>query len=72
MPNPYSAKSNVQYLVASEPVLEVPAGTIKEVMAWVDNDPERAQLALDTEVDRPKDDVRSSLVNNLQELIDNA
>lgn len=48
-------------------VEEVPDGNIKEVLAWVDNDKERAQLALDKELEG---DERVTLVRDLKEIIE--
>lgn len=47
---------------------EVPAGTVAEVLAWVDGDPDRAANALD--VERAKGDkARGTLVAGLTALI---
>ena len=45
---------------------EVPDGTITEVKAWVGEDPDRAQAALDAE--GTKDNPRVTLVEYLQSL----
>jgi hypothetical protein len=44
----------------------VPAGSIKEVLAWVGDDATKAQKALDAENDGDK---RSSLISKLEALI---
>ncbi|MFG3585131.1 hypothetical protein [Streptomyces sp. NPDC047990] len=43
-------------------------GTAKEVLAWVDGDQDRAQVALDAE--QAKDSPRSTLVKTLQKIAD--
>lgn len=43
-------------------------GTIKEIMTWVDGNPERAQRALDDE--SAKDSPRGTLVKNLTALLE--
>jgi hypothetical protein len=43
--------------------VEAPEGTIAEVLAWVGNDPERAQAALDAEYDGAN---RSTLITQLE------
>ena len=47
---------------------EVPAGTVPEVLSWVGEDVERAQKALDAEVETEKP--RKGLVASLTEMID--
>lgn len=49
------------------PTGDMPDGNIAEVLAWVDNDPDRAQAALNAERDG-KD--RDSLIRQLQSVID--
>jgi hypothetical protein len=49
---------------APEESSEVPTGTINEVKAWVGDDKERAQAALDAE--NEKDNPRSTLVDWLE------
>lgn len=44
-----------------------PTGTVREVMEWVDGDPERAQTALDEE--NEKETPRKSLVEKLEDVI---
>lgn len=46
----------------------VPSGTTKEVLAWVDGDKERAQQALD--VEESHDDPRKGLVKELNQVLD--
>lgn len=46
----------------------VPDGTAKEILAWVDGDPERAQLALDAEAARGEL-ARSTLSDNLRKFL---
>jgi hypothetical protein len=46
------------------PVDAVPAGSIKEVLAWVGSDATKAQKALDAE--KSSDDPRSSLITKLE------
>lgn len=45
---------------------EVPTGSIKVVLAWVGDDAEKAQKALDAEL---TGDQRSSLISKLEEII---
>lgn len=51
-------------------VEDVPDGTVKDVMAWVDGDPARAQAARDAEMRRPADKWRVSLMDRLHPLLD--
>lgn len=45
---------------APEPVSPVPSGSVKEVLAWVGDDPKKAQLVLDAE--KKSDSPRKGLV----------
>lgn len=47
----------------------VPTGTIAEILAWVDSDPDRAALALEAEQAKG-DKARSTLVVDLEQLVD--
>lgn len=47
----------------------VPQGTVAELLEWVDDDPERAQAALDAELET--DQPRTTLLHELQDIIDN-
>ena len=47
-----------------------PAGSAKQVLAWVDGDPARAAVALDAELARDKP--RRSVVAALEEILDQA
>lgn len=51
-----------------DPGTKVPGGTVNDVLDWVDDDPDRARLALDAEQDRPSP--RSTLVDQLEDIID--
>lgn len=67
--NPYAAKSVVKKEVEPEvKVNVVPVGTVSEVLAWVDNDIDKAKLALDEEKKNLK---RASLLKNLNHIIGN-
>lgn len=55
-------------IVSAENPDAVPAGTVKEILTWVGEDPERAQKALDEETANEKP--RKGLVESLSELID--
>jgi hypothetical protein len=51
----------------ADALAEVPEGTVDEVLAWVDGDPERAMLASIAEQEREKP--RSTLLAKLDELM---
>jgi len=53
--------------VVAAPVVEVPEGTIAEVLAWVDEDAEKAKLALSAENQNAK---RKSLIKELKDIIE--
>lgn len=67
--NPYAAKSksDAKPVEVVEETVEVPTGTVKEVLEWVGDDKERAQLALDAETEST---ARKSLIQALEEVID--
>ena len=46
---------------------EVPEGTVREVLDWVDGDAEKAQKALD--VENAKENPRKSLVSQLEDIV---
>lgn len=46
---------------------EVPEGTVREVLDWVDGDSEKAQKALD--VENAKENPRKSLVSQLEDIV---
>lgn len=46
---------------------QVPAGTVKEILTWVGEDTERAQEALDAEIEGAD---RATLVKALKDLLD--
>lgn len=46
---------------------EVPEGTVREVLDWVDGDAEKAQKALD--VENAKESPRKSLVSQLEDIV---
>lgn len=50
-----------------QPADDVPTGTVAEVLAWVDGDPDKAQLALDAEHARALP--RVTLVADLEKLL---
>jgi len=52
---------------AEQPVEDVPAGSIKDVLAWVGTDVERAHKALDAE--KASDESRSSLITKLEAIV---
>lgn len=71
--NPFAAKKGLPEVIFAEqdtspeaPVSEVPAGSINEVLAWVDGDKERAQEALDAEKEGAG---RKTLVKGLEEIL---
>lgn len=55
-------------LAAPAPVDPVPSGTVREVLAWVDSDRDRAERALDRELSTTN--ARVTLVNALMALVD--
>lgn len=55
-------------VVEEAPVEEVPSGTINEVKAWVGDDKNRAQAALDAERES-EEGGRSTLVKYLEDMI---
>lgn len=61
-----SAAPQVAEKAPEEVVEEVPTGSIKVVLAWVGDDAEKAQKALDAEL---TGDQRSSLISKLEEII---
>lgn len=77
MPNPYAPKKKTLSTEPpqAEPALqsgvdsvgEVPDGTINEVKEWVGYDKERAQKALDLELD---DKGRKTLIEHLEEVLE--
>lgn len=46
---------------------QVPAGSVREILAWVEEDAERAQEALDAEIDGAG---RASLIKPLKAILD--
>lgn len=48
---------------------DVPAGTVDEVIAWIGDDPERAQAALDAEDQRDKP--RTTLTDHARSVLNN-
>lgn len=52
--------------IVEDTTSSVPSGTVSEVLAWVDNDPERALEALEVEQDNGK---RKSLIATLENII---
>lgn len=50
-----------------KPELSVPEGTIKKVLEWVGDDEQKAQAALNAEVDGEN---RTTLVNKLKEILE--
>lgn len=71
MPNPYAPKriySTTEQAKDKHEATEVPDGTAKEIIEWVDGDPERALQALVAE--ESSDKPRSTLIAKLQEIID--
>lgn len=71
MGNPYKAKSRKKTAPAPEPVeqkLVAPVGTIGAVLAWVGEDKERAEVALEQE--KGEDKPRKSLIAQLEEVLD--
>jgi hypothetical protein len=58
--NPFEAEVSD---VAPTVSLEVPDGSISEILDWVGDDPDRAALALEAELD--KESPRSTLVDKL-------
>ena len=48
-----------------EPEDEVPSGSIKEVLAWVGDDKDKAKQALDAENEKPSRDRRKGLLREL-------
>lgn len=78
MGNPYAAKSQPAVIEADttpkpakekkvEAVSEVPTGSVKEVLAWVDADADKAKKALDAE--NASDSPRKTLVKDLEEIV---
>lgn len=55
--------------VPPSPTVQVPAGTVPAVVAWVGDDPLRAAAALRAEKSKPKRDQRSTLLRALEELV---
>lgn len=69
--NPYAARPVAKKVEAVEqeviPEIEkVPQGTISEVLAWVDEDVDRAQAALDAEKNGAK---RVTLISALEDIV---
>jgi hypothetical protein len=69
--NPYAPKEEaVAPVTAVEPEVEekeeVPSGTVSEVLAWVDDDKDRAQAALDAEKDGA---ARVTLIHALEDIL---
>ena len=60
--------TNTPIVSANADPNDVPTGTTPEVLAWVGDDAERAQKALDVEVENDKP--RKGLVEQLTEMID--
>ena len=59
-----------QKLPAAEPTVEtvqVPEGSVKEVLRWVGDDADKAKAAIDAE---KKGDNRSTLISKLEAIID--
>jgi len=66
--NPYAPQSDAKVeepkgLEETKTELEVPKGTVSEVLAWVGDDEERAEAALDAEKDGAK---RVTLIHVLE------
>lgn len=67
--DPFRRSPDLKNAAPKEPEPEpVPTGTSKEVLAWVGDDKERAQRALDAEKSNTKP--RVTLVNELTEIIE--
>lgn len=74
--NPYAAKSSSKARKVSgasegedkTEVVVAPAGNVSEVLKWVGDDPERAQVALDAENSGHK---RKTLMSKLSDVISN-
>lgn len=69
--NPYAPQSDAKVVepIAVEDTkqeLEVPKGTVSEVLAWVDNDKERAEAALEAEKAGAK---RVTLISALEDAL---
>lgn len=67
---PENAEPNVSYSqtdsTPSDPAASVPSGSVKEVIEWIGEDHERAQLALSAEdAEKP----RKGVVNYVNELL---
>ena len=65
--NSGSEEAKVAEKVEEKSSPEVPSGSIKEVLDWVDGDKEKAKVALDAEKDGAG---RKTLVKELEELLD--
>lgn len=63
--NPYGGhEAVVEQVPPAKGPDEVPDGSTKEILAWVDGDADRAALALEAE--RSRDEPRKSLVEKLE------
>lgn len=66
--NPYAAKSEAKITepeTVEDNKLEVPKGTVSEVLTWVGDDSKRAQAALDAENEK-EDGKRKTLISSLE------
>ena len=54
----------------AEEANKVPSGTLKELKAWIDDDPDRAQAALDAE--EAHEEPRKSVIAELKKIIKKA
>lgn len=80
MPNPYAPRGTrspsikdispkvpeVEEFIVPEWTVVVPEGSVKEILNWVDEDKERAQLALDAE---ETGKARKSLIDAMKEIL---
>jgi hypothetical protein len=70
--NPYAAKSEAKPVAVevevneAEKAEEVPTGTVSEMLAWVGDDKNRAQAALDAEKEGAE---RVTLIHALEDLL---
>lgn len=70
--NPYAAKSEAKVVkpeVIEDNKLEVPKGTVSEVLAWAGDDQDRVKAALDAENEK-EDGKRKTLISSLEAKLD--
>lgn len=65
--DPFKGYTSVNVQKRKDKANETPTGTAKEVLAWVNNDKERAKKSLSLESKETKP--RKGLVKNLKEII---